>query len=572
MFDDDTHLDNLATLTQPASLSMFARSFSQRASRLSWLLGAGASAQSFIPTANQLIDLLLRLLYSSEKNMSVDSIDVGDAHTIRMLRQLYSGQFGLPDCEEPAFYSAIFERTFPNSSNRGAFIESLMGDKQSNYGHHVLAGLAGAGILKLVMTTNFDPLIERAINAFLDGPLSSGPQLDVVDLDNPGRATAALAADRWPLLIKLHGDYRSDYLKNISEELREQDLTLRQAAASALNRFGLVVVGYSGRDDSIMSMLGDVLDLPTPFSAGLFWVKRPQDSLLPAVRDFLDRARRQNVDVAVIEASSFVDLATQLEVATSLPPGVRGWLANKTRLSGRRPEPGPSGPVARAPELQMNALLVQSLPTSARLLRWQKPIGLSEIRQELPRGRDAEAMVGLSNGLPIAFGSDEALTRHLSGLGVTVTDSFKDLTSELARDTPDSQTQGFVQEALVVALGRSARLIPVLRTNREHLLRIGRSDNSNLASLRRACGGSIRGEKRNSKLGLSVPWAEAVSVTLEKRDGNWWLILSPEIWSGRVRADDGIAEPTEAAAEMLDAEVREFIRESDCQETQQADG
>jgi hypothetical protein len=58
---------------------------------------------------------------------------------------------------------------------------------------------------------------------------------------------------------KLHGDFRSRRLKNTGDELRHQDSRLRQILLGACRRFGLVVVGYSGRDDSVMETLTDTL-------------------------------------------------------------------------------------------------------------------------------------------------------------------------------------------------------------------------------------------------------------------------------------------------------------------------
>lgn len=74
--------------------------------------------------------------------------------------------------------------------------------------------------------------------------------------------------------IKLHGDFRSRRLKNTADELREQDARLRELLVSASGRSGLIVVGYSGRDDSIMDALEAALDQPAPFPSGLFWLSR----------------------------------------------------------------------------------------------------------------------------------------------------------------------------------------------------------------------------------------------------------------------------------------------------------
>jgi hypothetical protein len=47
----------------PVPVRVFARGFALRAKQTAWLLGAGASADAGVPTAGQLIDELLAVLY-----------------------------------------------------------------------------------------------------------------------------------------------------------------------------------------------------------------------------------------------------------------------------------------------------------------------------------------------------------------------------------------------------------------------------------------------------------------------------------------------------------------------------
>ena len=54
---------------------------------------------------------------------------------------------------------------------------------------------------------------------------------------------------------------------------------------SVCERFGLVVAGYSGRDESVMKTLSDVLHQKNDaYPGGLFWITRPNTPLLPVRR------------------------------------------------------------------------------------------------------------------------------------------------------------------------------------------------------------------------------------------------------------------------------------------------
>ena len=46
---------------------------------------------------------------------------------------------------------------------------------------------------------------------------------------------------------------------SLESELQTQDANMRQAVLDASRRFGLAVMGYSGRDASVMGMLRDCL-------------------------------------------------------------------------------------------------------------------------------------------------------------------------------------------------------------------------------------------------------------------------------------------------------------------------
>jgi hypothetical protein len=130
-----------------------------------------------------------------------------------------------------------------------------------------------AGRTRIVWTTNFDPLVADACAKAYDGT----GHLTTVALDAPDLARDALNGDRWPTEIKLHGDFRSRRLKNTGDELRQQDAILRDLLVGACGRWGLIVAGYSGRDDSIMDALEEVLEKTSPFPGGLFWLHRGED-------------------------------------------------------------------------------------------------------------------------------------------------------------------------------------------------------------------------------------------------------------------------------------------------------
>ncbi|MFK4822071.1 SIR2 family protein [Ochrobactrum quorumnocens] len=89
------------------------------------------------------------------------------------------------------------------------------------------------------------------------------------------------------MVAKLHGDYQSIAIKNTGSELEEQDARMRHVLVESGKRFGMIFVGYSGRDASIMEALNTVLDAPSPFPNGVYWLTSSASRLLPAVIEFV---------------------------------------------------------------------------------------------------------------------------------------------------------------------------------------------------------------------------------------------------------------------------------------------
>src|SRR5262249_11790174 len=137
-------------------------------------------------------------------------------------------------------------------------------------------------------------------------------RLLTADLAEPDKLRRAWGEGRAPLYGKLHGDYHSEHLKNTSQELRAQDTAMRRNLVDTCRRQGLAVVGYSGRDQSIMDTLRDALDDGRVFPAGLFWFKRGQDRPYQGVIDLVAEARRGGIDAHFVDVESFDELFSDL--------------------------------------------------------------------------------------------------------------------------------------------------------------------------------------------------------------------------------------------------------------------
>lgn len=124
-----------------------------------WLLGAGASVAAGIPTWDMIWECKQQL-YVSRRRVSPKL--VADLVNPAVRRELQSfiddvGNLAMPGA--PDEYAALFEAVYPSEADRRTYIASKVGGAKPSYGHLALATLMRGGRVRLVWTTNFDPLI-----------------------------------------------------------------------------------------------------------------------------------------------------------------------------------------------------------------------------------------------------------------------------------------------------------------------------------------------------------------------------------------------------------------------------
>lgn len=312
----------------------FAHLFGQRSVGITWLLGAGTSASAGIPTGwNMIVDFKTRLFCAATK-IPRNEVDPSDPVWLERLTAHFDNANGMPEAGHPSEYSAAFEAVYPTASDRRAYIEEAVRLGSPSYGHRVLASLITDGHVRRLFTTNFDPLIERATTVSDDTvDASRRAHLLVGALDSVERASRALTEDSSAVLVKLHGDYQSDDLKNTDEELQTQDELLRELLVDSARRTGLLVVGYSGRDQSILDALGDIVSRPDALPNGLWWALRPGHRLLPDVSTLLDRADKAGIEARIVETENFDELMGDLEQGVTLSAELRA------HIDHQRPSP-----------------------------------------------------------------------------------------------------------------------------------------------------------------------------------------------------------------------------------------
>lgn len=492
-------------------LPEFLRLFELRAPRIMWFLGAGASASAGIPTASDLIWDFKRKIYCSEQRIHPTRVSDLTNRAVQARIQAYLDEKGsYPQVGAENEYAAFFEATYPSPVDRQSFIQQFLTGRVSSYGHFALAQLMNVDKARVVWTTNFDKLVEDAAAR----TFGSTSRLTVADLGEPQKADAALSREQWPLLVKIHGDFHSERLKNTTLELQSQDELMRHAFASACQRYGLVIAGYSGRDSSVMDVVEQAINSGKGFRDGLFWFKREGSSPFPRISRLISLAREQGIESYFIDVPTFDELLA--DIARYVPSVDQAFLAGVAPRSEHlvaTPVPGPS---SAPPYIRTNAIAVTSVPTTCRLVECD--IGnYDDVQKALKTaGVGVRTLAYRSKKGILAFGRDADLRTAFSPHNLRNLDYSSISLDRLSRPTTELS---LLYDALGRALSSCPGVTAIKRRRSWHLVPNTAQNPKPLPTH------SVVGVVS----GTTIGWREAASIRLDCYSERVWILLQPTV-------------------------------------------
>lgn len=160
----------------------------------------------------------------------------------------YQKRFGeLPD------YGRLLDRLTSTSAERMALLRSYFepteeereqGLKMPTPAHRAIATLVRLGYFRIILTTNFDRLLEKALE-------DEGVSPDIIKSDDDLQGAMPYVHSKC-YLVKLHGDYLDTRIKNTPEELANYSEHLNRLLDRIFDEFGLIVCGWSGTWDTAL--------------------------------------------------------------------------------------------------------------------------------------------------------------------------------------------------------------------------------------------------------------------------------------------------------------------------------
>lgn len=258
------------------------------------LLGSGVSIAAGVPTGWDITLDLIRRVAALEGEDCEPAPDVW-----------FTQKYGIqPD------YSKLLKILAPTAHERNRLLKSYFepteaereeGKKLPAQAHKAIANLISAGVIRVIITTNFDHLIEQALQ-------EEGITPTVISTANAAKGVIPLTHGGC-FVIKLHGDYLDARFKNTPEELGKIGKPMQILLDRVFDEFGLVVCGWSAVWDT---GLREIIERCKSHRFTTYWTNRGK--LDEKAEGLITLRRAQKIDIRDAD-SFFSDLA---EKVTSL--------------------------------------------------------------------------------------------------------------------------------------------------------------------------------------------------------------------------------------------------------------
>lgn len=200
-----------------------------------FFLGSGVSRDAGVPTGWEVMRDGLRRLHQLETTSAEPLEDHElDAWLVETGRDSIT-------------YSELLELIAPDQAVRREYLAGLFEQREPGPTHQALARLGERGLVRVFVTTNFDRLLEHAL-------LASG--IEPVVIAGDADLEAAMPREHATcIVVKPHGDYLRATIRNTPDELARLEPKITAELGEIFDRYGIVVLGYSGQDEGISNAL-----------------------------------------------------------------------------------------------------------------------------------------------------------------------------------------------------------------------------------------------------------------------------------------------------------------------------
>jgi hypothetical protein len=260
------------SITQAELIRVFKNLINHPDDGCCFLLGAGASVSSGIPSGGE----LAKKWYDELKeDIAPEELDA------------WQTRINFDSQRIAEFYPEIFNRRFRNHPQQSGYrkLQELMENAEPSIGYSFLAQVLTETQHKFVITTNFDHMIEDSIRTYTAmRPLVIGHE---------SLAQFVNTRSNRPTIIKVHRDLLLHPF-NEPENTKQLEEPWGVALASVLQHYHLVVIGYGGNDGSLMRYLTSLQNN----RKSIYWCHRKEDVINAKTEVLLKQRNDCKVEIA----------------------------------------------------------------------------------------------------------------------------------------------------------------------------------------------------------------------------------------------------------------------------------
>ena len=197
------------------------------------LLGSGISRDAGIPTGWEITLDLIKKIAATEKEKPKD------------FEKWYQERYN-----ESPDYTKLLKKLTITPADRANLLRSYFKptteEKEDNLkvptsAHKCIATLVKHGYIRIILTTNFDRLLEEALS-------EQGITPTIISTEDKMKGAMPFVHNNCTI-IKLHGDYMDTRIKNTPEELAKYPKKVDKYLDRVLDEFGLIICGWSAEYD-----------------------------------------------------------------------------------------------------------------------------------------------------------------------------------------------------------------------------------------------------------------------------------------------------------------------------------
>ena len=197
------------------------------------LLGSGISRDAGIPTGWEITLDLIRKISATEK--------AEPKNFVKWYQERYNES---PD------YTKLLKKLTITSADRAnllrSYFEPTTEEKEENLkvptsAHRCIAILVKYGYIRMILTTNFDRLLEEALS-------EQGITPTLISTEDEMKGAIPFVHNNCTI-IKLNGDYMDTRIKNTPEELAKYSNKVNKYLDRIFDDFGLIICGWSAEYD-----------------------------------------------------------------------------------------------------------------------------------------------------------------------------------------------------------------------------------------------------------------------------------------------------------------------------------